>query len=854
LPEDSAARTQLARLRKVVKAAHFCQASSRNFTPQAFAESIANQLTGTVKGFGQALAATLSDRVNIVGTVLAGTAATGSNLTGVAIDRIDLATLDDEPSFDRAFVQPIKKLYESGHRDPMLLLVDALDEAQTYTGKIKLSRLLSGIADLPPGVRILAATRDDPDMLQFFRGAPRFDLIRDAPPDVDDVRDYARQRLKSLANVGDSKRGEFAERLAKQAQGIFLYAALVLNDLLELPTSHLPDLETYGLPEGLGGIYHDFLTRELGEVRQAWSDRYRPLLGLLAVAQGEGLNCAQLARILNREPDEVGDTLRRCKQYLSGELPNGPFRPFHKSFADFLFEDKQNCDFHVDAMQWHKTLLDHYTDNFSGRWVDCDAYGFAYLLVHAIEAGKRNCVDRLFEDTEFLVFAEPDSVMRASSQLTSDRARDISLAYGHVANLFRDRTIRERRSYLNMSLLQNGISCFGTIGIPVEGPAAPWIPLWANCEPTIRYFPIVGHSEAISAIASGYLHDAIYVAAGDVSGNVRLSNMVTGATIGEIPNRRGFRINVLASYSQSNESMIVIGDSEGMIECWDLYKMQRRWGTNEYHWNTRDIVILSAQNQHIVASCSDNAIYALELRSGEGVGPFGESWNLRINNDKFDKTTCLASYVAARGLYLLSGHRDGMLRVWDFRAGTVINKVKVDDFEIQKIDVIEWNGDRVIVLAGLGRSIRILDCETLACLVDIQRRDEPTMSPVIAFGDLGNQKLLYSVEGRGIAVFSLPDGRKVSEINAVEFGWISVIARVQCNGAAKIVLGSDNRSLYVIDERELFRSTGQRVEKSRVTAVCRVNMGGSFLACGHSDGLIQLRDWESGHPLGGLSR
>jgi hypothetical protein len=43
-----------------VKAAHFCQASGRNVSPEAFAESAANQLTKTVEGFGGALAATLS--------------------------------------------------------------------------------------------------------------------------------------------------------------------------------------------------------------------------------------------------------------------------------------------------------------------------------------------------------------------------------------------------------------------------------------------------------------------------------------------------------------------------------------------------------------------------------------------------------------------------------------------------------------------------------------------------------------------------------------------------------------------------------------------------------------------------
>src|SRR5512145_2674807 len=50
-PQDALAREQLTCLRAAVKVAHFCQASSRNITPQAFAESAANQLTDSVRGF-----------------------------------------------------------------------------------------------------------------------------------------------------------------------------------------------------------------------------------------------------------------------------------------------------------------------------------------------------------------------------------------------------------------------------------------------------------------------------------------------------------------------------------------------------------------------------------------------------------------------------------------------------------------------------------------------------------------------------------------------------------------------------------------------------------------------------------
>jgi hypothetical protein len=401
--DDPSAREQLARLRTLIKAAHFCQADGRNNSPQAFAESIANQLTRNVEGFGKALVATLADRVNIVGIAQASTAASGSSLTGVAIGRIDLGTIEgDERSFDQAFTQPLKKLYETSHTEalkPILLLVDALDEAQTYTGKRTLPELLSSLVDLPEHVRILATMRDDQRILKFFRGIRPFHLIRDATDETDDIRRYAVQRLTSLGTLSDRKRNNFAERLSTQAGGVFLYAAMVLDDLLKRPISEFPDLAIYPLPKGLSGLYHDFLNRELGKDERRWFDLYEPLLGILGVAQGEGLSATQLNAILGKD---IRAELRIIKQYLSGELPEGPFHPFHKSFSDFLLEDKNNLDYHIDATSMHQRIAEYYWSKHCDSWPCADHYALAYVATHLRFASAWKQLERLLLDPSYV--------------------------------------------------------------------------------------------------------------------------------------------------------------------------------------------------------------------------------------------------------------------------------------------------------------------------------------------------------------------------------------------------------------------------------------------------------------------
>jgi len=217
--------------------------------------------------------------------------------------------------------------------------------------------------------------------LKFYRDIELFDLIREAPPDADDVHQYAGNRLESVNGLSVAQRADLAERISTKAQGIFLYAAIVLDDLLpRLP--NLPDLADYPLPDKLSGLYHDFLVRELGKDEDHWFESYEPLLGLLAVSQGNGLTTDRLKALTGLD---VRQTLRTCKQYLSGDLPDGPFRLFHQSFVDFLLDDVENEDYHIDGPAMHRRIAEDYVKTTAGDWTKCDSYGLDSLAIHFFE-------------------------------------------------------------------------------------------------------------------------------------------------------------------------------------------------------------------------------------------------------------------------------------------------------------------------------------------------------------------------------------------------------------------------------------------------------------------------------------
>ena len=399
MPADPEADEQLTRFRRVVKASHFCIAESGNTAPRAMAQNIAQQLRN-LPPFDEALKTVLAEERQITIIQQVGTVQTGAEVTGIKAGTLNLSGFNDEFSFNLVLRRPLQKLAEQNYQEPIVLLVDALDEALTYSGGPTIVHLLAKDTDLPRNVRFLASTRDDPRVMKYFRDAPVCDLVKDSSLEEDDICQYLSQRLSVEANsISPELRSRVAARLSQKAGGVFLYAVMVLNDLL-LRLPGIPDLENYPLPEGLSGLYHEFLNRELGQDEQLWYQIFRPLLGLIAVSRAPGLTRTQLHAISGKDVDQP---LRTIKQYLVGDLPEGPFQIFHRSFTEFLLVDDDNLDYPIVAQEMHRLITDYYLQNCSSNWLQCDSYGLNHIVEHAFasrlnDQERKDVFDRILTD------------------------------------------------------------------------------------------------------------------------------------------------------------------------------------------------------------------------------------------------------------------------------------------------------------------------------------------------------------------------------------------------------------------------------------------------------------------------
>jgi hypothetical protein len=368
--------------------AHFCRARNEPaLNPVRFVESLSSALASRYDPVRAAILRTNQQDIHIYGQATAEVAEAGAQLTGVRVT-VNVGDRSPRAAFDQLVRQPLEALSKPDS-EQMIVLVDALDEADLWTPAPTIVDLIlsaTGEGSLP-NLRFILTSRSDPDIVERFSGHLHWDLVADAPDDRDDISKYVRDRTHAEAPDADP---EMAIRIAEASSGNFLYAELAL-DYWSAHFREITSIEALHLPPKLDGIYSLFLERDFGspEGRRDWEKMARPLLAAVGVAQ-EPLSAEQLRWVLDINEDDLQDLLRRCKQYLSGQPPQGPFAIYHQSFREFLFDMGRHHRFAASAGQWHGHIASRCLERYADQWDLCqDQYALRYVATHLAEAAVR---------------------------------------------------------------------------------------------------------------------------------------------------------------------------------------------------------------------------------------------------------------------------------------------------------------------------------------------------------------------------------------------------------------------------------------------------------------------------------
>ena len=383
----SAFAAQLVKSRADIAAHHFCIAGqSDTIVPTNILLSIAAQLMRRVPGYAEALANVVRPLRLTIQVEISAESLQDGHVQGVVIN--NLYAGNSTEMLDLVLRRPFR---EFAATQPIVILIDSLDEAATLTGAENLLSLLMGLGDLPESLRLVMTTRhDDTRVMPYLThlSPTVIEISLHSPEVLQDIAKYVDRRLagadvqEALQEQNDDVRQSIRTRVVGLAEGNFLYARVLFD---ELSQRHLTLDELDSLKSGVDELYRRFLTRLLPE----WHTGYQVLLTLFAAAF-EPMSASDLAAFTD---DTMGETelakrLGILRQFLDQSMSDNDgssrFSLFHHSFRNYLVDQNRSQQFCCSPKEGSRVIVDVCWQHHPNRWRTCTAYGIRNLVRHLV--------------------------------------------------------------------------------------------------------------------------------------------------------------------------------------------------------------------------------------------------------------------------------------------------------------------------------------------------------------------------------------------------------------------------------------------------------------------------------------
>lgn len=222
------------------------------------------------------------------------------------------------------------------------IVVDALDEMDPVESERCLEHLAALAMRKPAGIKIIATSRQNPEIQNAFKGCTAMVSLRLDRDQIDsDIAWYATQRLRDATNIQmeEEVREKLVQDLVARGNGLFLYVKLTLDEILLVGGQKQP---AEALPNGISDMYSQMLEKYRHASGQSL-DRQILILQVVIFSTGTP-SLAMLANILNIQRGEEGldrpllDSMaiirRICGPLL--EIKGNVVHIVHHSFTEYL--------------------------------------------------------------------------------------------------------------------------------------------------------------------------------------------------------------------------------------------------------------------------------------------------------------------------------------------------------------------------------------------------------------------------------------------------------------------------------------------------------------------------------------
>ncbi|KAJ7436929.1 hypothetical protein FB451DRAFT_186093 [Mycena latifolia] len=267
----------------------------------------------------------------------------------------------------RLIVEPCAPLTNS---PPITLLIDGLDECKGHDVQQETLHLLASAVSKCPTLKILIASRPEPQISQVFKepGMTGLHHLLDIQPSFMDIRNYLLSEFNRIHHEHDETMAsvptpwptrDILEDLVDKSSGYFIYAATIIkfiDDRDFRPTQRLAAV-VENLPTKCGTPFHaldELYSQILCDA--PFQSRLLDILCVITHGSRLELSAENIEKLLDLDPGDVKLTLRRLHSLLL--VPQDETHSIslhHKSFHDFLVDPNRSGKFHL-GMKERKDL------------------------------------------------------------------------------------------------------------------------------------------------------------------------------------------------------------------------------------------------------------------------------------------------------------------------------------------------------------------------------------------------------------------------------------------------------------------------------------------------------------------
>jgi WD40 repeat protein len=485
----------------------------------------------------------------------------------------------------------------SRERQPVIIL-DALDEAMDPIHLVR--DLLLPLSNLRrpdglPACRLFVGTRPQNRFAQLLNLARSSDGLIDldqTPPEelrveltryVGDLlaltqtygrTEYASARLAFATSVADVLASP-QPSLSGDRWGEFLVAALYTYRLVISGRILRDPSEAAQLGREAPRTLPAVMELDL-ESRRGQSPWLRPVMVALAHAKGDGMPAEVIRRMAAAFAGGDADALTAAD--LDGALLEARFyiragadsdgstlyRLFHQGLADYL-RIRPLSGHHQAGSTPLLALISLHSQGCG--WDTAEPYVLRHAVQHAVDADQ---IDQLLCDSEFLVYADPDSLLPVLSMAESVGAKIASAVYRASAARHHTAGHVTRRQLLMIDAARYGAHAMSSqLANPSLSPMPTWHPVWATGSDLVAQEPTeIGGFDG-SSVDSAVLHGR-HVLVGPARYDIAVWDLEEGRMLDPL---RAFAVDEICDLTACallDGRPIVVGRAPRHLRIWDL--------------------------------------------------------------------------------------------------------------------------------------------------------------------------------------------------------------------------------------------------------------------------------------------